>query len=328
MTNTPIRWGILSTGRIARAFAAALKLLPDAKLVAVGSRSRTSADEFAITYDVPRAYGSYEALAADPEVDIIYIGTPHPLHAENTRLCLEAGKHVICEKPFAMNAAQTEAMISLARAKGLFLMEAMWTRFIPAVARAKQMLDQGALGKVWMMSGTFCFRAPFNPKSRLYAPELGGGSLLDVGVYVLSFASWLFGQPKSIQSSAHIGSTGVDERAVMQLVYEGGELAALMSAVSLKAPIEVLLAGTEGYLTIHEPFYKAQQFTITPVEGEGQTYTLPYEGNGYQFEAIEAMRCLRAGLLESPTMPLAETLSVMRTMDTIRGQWGLKYPNE
>ncbi|PJF36086.1 MAG: dehydrogenase [Candidatus Thermofonsia Clade 1 bacterium] len=323
-----IRWGILSTGRIARAFATALKSLPDAKLLAVGSRHRITADEFAINHDVPRAYDSYEALAADPDVDVIYIGTPHPMHAENTLMCLEAGKHVLCEKPFAMNAAQAQAMIDRARQKRLFLMEAMWTRFIPAVAQAKRLIDQGALGKVWMMSGAFCFRAPYSPKGRLFAPELGGGSLLDVGVYVLSFASWLFGKPKHIHSQARIGFTGVDEHAVMQLVYEDGELAALTSAITLKMPIEVILAGTEGYLTLHEPFYKAQRFTITPVEGEPQTYTVPYEGNGYQFQAMEVMRCLRAGLLESPTMPLEETLQIMQTMDAIRAQWGLTYPNE
>jgi predicted dehydrogenase len=323
-----IRWGILSTGKIARAFATALKTLPDAKLLAVGSRHRITADEFAINHDVPRAYDSYEALAADPDVDIIYVGTPHPLHAENTLMCLRAGKHVLCEKPFAMNAAQAQAMIDLARQKRLFLMEAMWTRFIPAVARAKSLIDHGVIGKVWMMSGTFGFRAPFNPKGRLFAPELGGGSLLDVGVYVLSFASWLFGKPKRIQSAARLGSTGVDEHAVMQLIYENGELAALASAVSLKMPIEVLLAGTEGYLTLHEPFYKATRFTIMPVEGEPQTYTVPYEGNGYQFQALEVMRCLREGLLESPVMPLDETLQIVQTMDAIRAQWGLKYPNE
>ncbi len=323
-----IRWGILSTGRIARAFASALKQVPGAKLFAVGSRHRVTADEFAINYDVPRAYDSYEALAADPDVDVIYVGTPHPMHAENTLMCLRAGKHVLCEKPFAVNATQARAMIDLARQKRLFLMEAMWTRFIPAVVRAKALIDDGALGKLWMMSGTFGFRAPFNPKGRLFAPELGGGSLLDVGVYVLSFASWLFGAPKHIQSAARIGSTGVDEHAVMQLVYEGGELAALASAISLKMPIEVLLAGTEGYLTLHEPFYKTQRFTVTPVEGEPQTYHVPYEGNGYQFQAIEVMRCLRAGLLESPNMPLDETLQIMQTMDAIRAQWGLRYPDE
>ncbi|MCS6869851.1 MAG: Gfo/Idh/MocA family oxidoreductase [Anaerolineae bacterium] len=323
-----IRWGILSTGRVARAFAAALKMVPDAKLLAVGSRHRVTADEFAINYDVPRAYSSYEALAADPDIDVIYIGTPHPMHAENTLMCLRAGKHVLCEKPFAMNAAQAKAMIDLAREKRLFLMEAMWTRFIPAVAHAKRLIDQGVIGKVWMMSGTFGFRAPFNPKGRLFAPELGGGSLLDVGVYVLSFASWLFGVPRSIRSAARLCSTGVDEHAVMQLVYQGGELAALASAISVRMPIEVLLAGTEGYLTLHEPFYKTNRFTITPVEGEPQTYTVPYEGNGYQFQAMEVVRCLQTGLLESPTMPLDETLQIMQTMDAIRAQWGLKYPNE
>jgi predicted dehydrogenase len=323
-----IRWGILSTGKIARAFATALKALPDAKLLAVGSRHRITADEFAINYDIPRAYDSYEALAADPDVDVVYIGTPHPMHAENALMCLRAGKHVLCEKPFAMNARQAKAMIDLARQERRFLMEAMWTRFIPAVVEAKRIVDQGVLGKVWMMSGAFCFSAPFNPKGRLFAPELGGGSLLDVGVYVLSFASWLFGKPKRIQSAARLGSTGVDEHAVMQLIYEDGELAALSSAIRLKMPIEVLLAGTEGYLTIHEPFYKANRFTITPVEGEPRSYSVPYEGNGYQFQALEVMRCLQAGSLESPTMPLDETLQIMQTMDAIREQWGLKYPNE
>ncbi|GAB4553923.1 MAG: Gfo/Idh/MocA family oxidoreductase [Anaerolineae bacterium] len=330
-----IHWGILGTGKIAHQFATGLKTLPDAKLLAVGSRSRHTADEFGVTFDVPRTYSSYEALAADADVQIVYIGTPHPMHFENTMLCLEAGKAVLCEKPFALNARQAAQMIAKAREKNLFVMEAMWTRFIPAVAEAKRKIDSGDIGEVWMIAADFGFRKAFDPKSRLFDPTLGGGALLDVGIYPIAMASWFFGAPVEIKSAARMAPTGVDEVATMQIKYQGGQLAALSCAISLKTRMEATFAGTEGYLVIHAPFWKATQYSITLPEGAPSTpnaphqvFTVPYESNGYQFEAIEAMRCLREGLTESPTIPLDETLQMMQTLDAIRHEWGLKYPME
>ncbi len=190
-----IAWGILGTGRIAGNFAADLALLPDAELVAVGSRSEATAQSFAGRFGAPHAHGSYEALAADPAVEVIYIATPHPLHAENMKLCLRAGKAVLCEKPFTLNAREAEEVIALAREQKLFLMEAMWTRFLPAVVRARELIEQGAIGEVRLLLADFGFRAAFDPHHRLFDPQLGGGALLDLGVYCVSLASMLFGPP-------------------------------------------------------------------------------------------------------------------------------------
>ena len=213
-----IRWGILSTGNIARQFAHGLAALDDAELVAVGSRSAASADQFGNEFNVANRHASYEALANDPAVDAIYVATPHTLHAANTLLCLRAGKAVLCEKPFAINAAETAAMIAEARTRGLFLMEAMWTRFLPHMVRIRALIHAGAIGDVRMLNSTFGFRTEFDPKGRLFDPALGGGALLDVGIYPVSFASMVFGTPTFITSHATIGATGVDEQVAMILV--------------------------------------------------------------------------------------------------------------
>ena len=206
-----IRWGILSTGYIARQFAEGLSTLADARIAAVGSRKPERAAEFAERYGIPRSYGSYEELAHDPDVDVLYIATPHRFHKDNTLLALAAGKAVLCEKPLTLNAAEAEVVVSTARQSKLFLMEGMWSRFIPAMVKAKQMVDDGTIGDVQIVASDFGFTAPFDPKSRLYDPELGGGSLLDVGIYPVSLASLILGPPERIASMGQIGATGIDE---------------------------------------------------------------------------------------------------------------------
>lgn len=325
--ESPVRWGILGTGNIAKQFARGLSVLPDAELVAVGSRSAATADAFGDAFGVPRRYASYEEFVADPDVDVVYVSTPHPMHAPNTILCLEAGKPVLCEKPFAVNAREATEMVRVARERKLFLMEAMWTRFLPVVAKAREWLDAGRIGEPRMVLADFGFRAGWDPESRLLNREYAGGALLDVGVYPVSFASMVYGAPpERISGLADLGDTGVDEQAGMVLGYNGGALAILSTAVRTDTPQEGFILGTEGSIHVHAPFWKATQVTLALAGDGSETLEIPHEGNGYNYQAAEVMRCLREGLPESPVMPLDETLSIMETLDRIREQWGLRYP--
>lgn len=323
-----IGWGIMATGTIARKFCEGLKLLEDAEPVAAASRSLEKARAFSAEYGVKRAYGSYEALVQDPEVDIVYIATPHPVHYENVMLCLKAGKAVLCEKPFAMNARQAEEMIAYARGKGLFLMEAMWTRYLPAIVKVREWLSKGLIGEVRFLKADFGYRCAWDPEGRLLNPALGGGALLDVGIYPVSFASMVFGaQPRSVKSLAHIGETGVDEQFAALFEYEGGAIASLSGALRTDFVNDALILGTHGRIHVPDFFY-AKTATFRSASGAEEVFGPEFEGNGYQYEAAEAMRCLREGKPESSIMPLEETLAIMRTMDAIRSQWGLKYPSE
>lgn len=327
-TTGPIRWGILGTGNIARLFATGLGSAPGAILAAVGSRTQEKADEFGDRFGIPRRHASYETLAADPDLDVIYVATPHTLHHDATILCLAGGKAVLCEKPFALNATQAAAMIGAARARGLFLMEAMWSRYYPAMVRARELLAAGAIGEPRILQADLGFRARINPQGRLFDPALGGGALMDIGVYPVSLASMVFGTPSSIVSQATMGETGVDEQNAIVLRYPGGQLAVLSSAIRTATPHEATIMGTEGVLRIGQDWHKSNWVGVTPTgQPEGVTH-LPIEGNGYNYEAIEVMDCLRAGKLESAVMPLDETLAIVRTLDAIRAQWSLRYPGE
>ncbi|MFC1527029.1 Gfo/Idh/MocA family protein [Candidatus Latescibacterota bacterium] len=327
-TTAPIRWGILGPGNIARQFATGLSVIDDAELVAVGSRTRDRADAFGDEFDVARRHASYEDLVADPDVDVIYVATPHSLHRDSSLLCLESGKAVLCEKPFALNAAQAAEMIAVARNRNLFLMEAMWTRFIPAVVKAREWIAAGAIGEPRLVAADFGFRAGVNPQGRLFDPALGGGALLDVGIYTISFAAMVLGsQPCRIESLATMGETGVDEQSAFILGYDGGEMAVLYTAVRTSTPVEARVLGTEGRILVQAPFFKSGAVTLE-AGGSLETVELPLEGNGYNYQAVEVMECLRAGRTESDTMPLDETLDLMKIMDQIRAQWGLTYPGE
>lgn len=323
-----IRWGILSTGFIARQFVQGLSVLPEAELVAVGSREAEAAQRFGDMFQIPRRYASYEALANDPEIDVIYIGTPHSLHKENSLLCLEAGNAVLCEKPFTINATEAEAVIKLARQKKLFVMEAMWTRFIPSIVRLRQLLAEGAIGEVRLFVGDLGFRAEVNPEGRLFKPALGGGALLDVGVYPVSMASMIFGTPTKITSMGHLGETGVDEQGAIILGYEEGRLAIVYTAIRTSTPSEAIVMGSTGRIRLHAPIFKPAQLTLSRAGQEDEIIDLPYEGNGFNYQAAEVMRCIRLGKIESDIMPHDETLAIMRTMDQVRAQWGLRYPME
>ncbi len=337
-----IRWGILGTGYIATLFADGLTVVDDAKLTAVGSRTQASANAFGDKWNIPHRYSSYEALAADPDVDVIYVSTPHPYHCENTLLCLNAGKHVLVEKPFALNARQSRQMIDLARQKRLFLMEAMWTRYIPAMVQVRQWLADGEIGDVELVRANLSFMAAYDPRHRLFAPELGGGALLDVGIYPVSFAYMVLGSPKTICSTAALGKTGTDDRSSYFFGYDGGKTALLSSGVQLSVPVEADIIGTRGYIKIHQPWINPRVVTLAKPAApgvparlifEGNVYNTqavhaPTRGNGYNYEAVEVGECIRAGKLESDTLPLKESLDIMETLDKIRAQWGLTYPDE
>jgi predicted dehydrogenase len=355
-----IRWGILSTGKIAHQFVEGLRFLPDAEISAVGSRTQEAADRFGARHGIPHRHGGYAALAADPLVDVVYIGTPHSLHAENTILCLEEGKAVLCEKPFALNAAQAERMIETARGRGVFLMEAMWTRFLPAIIETRRLLSEGTIGEPRMLEASFGFPAPFDPAGRLFNPDLGGGALLDVGIYPLSLSYFVFGPPARIVSLADLGKTGVDERAGIVLGYPGGRIAVLHFSLTTDLSSEMTISGSKGRIRVHAPIFSPSGLTITkrilPQSGPDnraaalarriaghrwlapvmkrwsgrseRAISIPFKGNGYNYEAAEVMRSIREGRTESPGMPLDESLAIMRTMDAIRALWGLTYPDE
>ncbi len=357
--NPKIRWGILSTGSIADSFVRGLRFCPDAEITAVGSRTAAAADRFGARHGIPRRHPSYEALAADPNVDIVYIGTPHNLHCPNTLMCLEAGKPVLCEKPFALNAGQAERMIAAARSRRLFLMEAMWMRFIPAIRELRRLLADGVIGDVRMLEADFGFPAPFDPHGRLFDPALGGGALLDLGIYPISLAFWLFGPPSRVESLAVLGRTGVDEKSAALFGYENGRLAVLHFTLAADAPSGAVVMGTHGRIHVHPPIYRPERLSLVLKNLSGpaskprpdwlrrlgrlslpaplrkaaaghrdRPLAFPIRGNGYNYEAQEVMRCLRDGRLESADIPLDETLDIMRTLDRVRAPWGLKYPGE
>jgi len=322
-----VRWGILGCGNIARKFAEGLKAVDDAELVACGSRTQDNADAFGEQFDVPRRHAGYDALAADKGVDAIYVATPHVLHKDNTMLCLKHGKAVLCEKPFAINAAQAREAIDLARSKKRFLMEAMWTRFLPVMCKVRELLSDGAVGDVRMVTADFAFRAGWNPEGRLLNPALGGGGLLDVGVYTISFAHMVLGRPTKITGAAEIGQTGVDEQAAMVLSYDTGHIALLACGVRTGTPHNACIFGTEG--SIHIPaFWHATELTLTRYGEDPKLIKPEFQGNGYNYQVEEVHRCLHEGKTESTVMPLDETIAVMETMDALRAQWGLKYPME
>ncbi|NJC69268.1 Gfo/Idh/MocA family oxidoreductase [Planosporangium thailandense] len=321
----PIRWGILATGAIARSFVADLSLVPDAEVLAVGSRSQDAADRFAAAHGIPRAYGSWAELAADPDLDVIYVATPHAAHHEASLTCLRAGKAVLCEKPLTLTLAQAEELVEAARTGGVFLMEAMWMRCFPALHTICGLVADGAIGDVTTVSADFGLSAPPDVTHRLRAPELGGGALLDVGVYPVTLAHLMLGAPDRIEAWARLTPEGVDENTGMIFGYASGALAALTCSLVGDTPHTAAITGTLGRIELARDFYRPSGFTLVRVGAEPEYVPTPFEGVGYHFEAAEVQRCLREGLPESPVAPLAETLAVMATLDAVRERIGVEY---
>ncbi|MCJ7842904.1 Gfo/Idh/MocA family oxidoreductase [Lederbergia sp. NSJ-179] len=326
MTDRKIKWGIMGAGNIARKFASDLVQSDNAELVAVASRTEGKAATFANEFNIPRTYDRYEQFVQDQDVEIVYIGTLHTQHKACALQCLNAGKAVLCEKPFTMNAEEAEELIQVARENNTFLMEAMWTRYLPAIIQARKWIEEGKIGEVNMLTANFGFDVGWSPQSRLLDKRLGGGAMLDAGIYPISFASMIFGrQPTSIKSSAYIGETGVDERFSALFEYPDGKTAMLNASVRLNlGNNDAFIYGTDGY--IHLPnFLFGDGAILHRPSAEKEEFKDERKLQGYIFEAEEAMNCLRAGRIESSVMPLNETLDIMKTMDTLRKQWGLEY---
>lgn len=324
-----IKWGILSTGHISSKFAKALSILPQAELVAIASRNLDKAKAFGKEHHVPKAYASYRELAEDSDIDVVYIGTPHSFHFENSVLCMRNGKAVLCEKAFTINASEAREMVRIAREENVFLMEAMIPRHVPLLKKVMQWVKKGSIGEVRMVKASRCARGVFAPGARHLEPALGGGSLLDVGVYVISFASQVFSKaPKEVIGLSHIGDLGSDEQGVAILKYDNGALADLSFALRTNAVDEAYILGTEGYIKINEVFAVPTKASLFINNKEVEILEEPIVGNALNYEAEEVMRCLNLGLKESPFMPLDESIEIMVVMDKIRKPWGLYYPND
>lgn len=323
-----IKWGILGCGRIAGKFAADLKLVEDAELVALGSRSMEKASAFSQTYPAKHIYGSYEELVADPDVDAIYIATPHSHHHEHTLLCLQHNKAVLCEKAFAINARQASEMIREARDRKVFLMEALWSRFLPHFNVVKKMIDEGQIGKVMSMQMNFGFKPADPVPQRIFDPALGGGTLLDIGIYNVFFVHAFMGLPDEIQAFMKPASTGVDEQLAVQFRYKDGRVAQLLSSFSSNLGTEADIAGNTGRIRLHNRFYEpSTSISYFPDKYDSvQNIPFPKEsGWGYQHQVRHVHECLRKGLTESPVMTLDYSLELMTLMDRIRNVAGIRY---
>ena len=322
------RWGILGPGRIARAFAAAVAAVPQAELAAVASRDSERAMAFAAEHGIRRAYGDYAQLLADPAIDAVYIATPHHAHARWARRCLEAGKPVLCEKPLTVNAAEAATLVALARDRGVFLMEAMWTRLQPAWLQVRHWLREGAIGAVRVVTSSFGDILPDLPHERWLDPEQAGGVLLDMGIYDLSLSQWVLGtEPERFDIHARHAVTGVDAQVAATLHYPDGALSQFVCSFQAPLANDFHIAGTAGCIHVDAPFWCTPRVTLRRAD-QVLAVDTPHHANGYEHEIREAMRCIRAGALESPAIPHADTLATLRLMDAMRARIGVSYPFE
>ncbi|MFI1163058.1 Gfo/Idh/MocA family protein [Streptomyces sp. NPDC020801] len=330
-TEQRVRWGILATGGIAAAFTADLVDLPDAEVVAVASRSTESARAFAERFGIPRAYGDREALARDEDIDVVYVATPHAAHRAAAGLCLEAGRNVLCEKPFTLNLREAAELVALARKHDRFLMEAMWMYCNPLVRRLRALVDDGAIGEVRTVQADFGLAGPFPPAHRLRDPHLGGGALLDLGVYPVSFAQLLLGEPSEVTARAVLSAEGVDLQTGALLSWDGGALAQVHCSITGGTATCASVTGSRGRIDVPAGFFHPERFVLHRDGSEPEEFTAdPADGprTSLRHEALEVMRALRAGETESPLVPLEGTLAVMRTLDAIRERIGVRYPGE
>ncbi|MGW2078435.1 Gfo/Idh/MocA family protein [Streptomyces sp. NPDC001939] len=331
MERERVRWGVLATGGIAASFTANLLDMPDAEVVAVASRSDASAKAFAERFGIPRAYGDWSSLAEDEDVDVAYVATPHSAHRAAAGLCLEAGRAVLCEKAFTLNSREAEELVTLARSRGLFLMEAMWMYCHPLIRRLKALVDDGAIGEVRTVQADFGLAGPFPPAHRLRDPAQGGGALLDLGVYPVSFAHLILGEPSEVTARATLSDEGVDLRTGMLLSWENGAHALLNCSIDAGTPVTASITGSKGRIDIPHGFFYPDRFVLHRDGREPQEFTAePGDGprDSLRHEAGEVMHRVRAGDTESPLVPLAGSLAVMRTLDSVRERIGVRYPSE
>jgi predicted dehydrogenase len=326
MTDTSVRWGVLGTGGIATAFASDLPRVPGAELAAVGSRRPETAAAFAERHGFARAHGSWAELAADDAVDVVYVATPHAYHLPAALTCLQGGKAVLCEKPMTLDLPSSAQLVQEARTRGLFLMEAMWMRCNPAVRRVVELIADGAIGEVTAVHADFGLQGPFEPQHRLRDPALGGGALLDLGIYPVNLAHLILGAPATVTSWAHLTPEGVDDNTGVLLGYDSGAVAALTCGIVGATRNAAAITGTRGRIDLPPQFYRPESFTLHRSSASAEVFDFPFEGRGYQYEVAEVQRCLRAGELESPLMSHETTLEMMTLLDTIRSQIGVTYP--
>ncbi|GGJ57720.1 Gfo/Idh/MocA family protein [Streptomyces brasiliensis] len=331
MAEQSMRWGVLATGGIAAAFAADLVDLPDAEIVAVASRNQDSADAFAKRFGIGRAYGDWESLARDEDIDVVYVATPHSAHRAAAGLCLEAGRNVLCEKAFTLNSREAEELVALAKDHDSFLMEAMWMYCNPLIRRLKSLTEDGAIGEVRTIQADFGLEGPFPSAHRLRDPALGGGALLDLGVYPVSFAHLLLGEPADVTASAVLSDEGVDLQTGALLTWESGALASLHCSVVGGTGVTASVTGSQGRIDVPSGFFNPDRFVLHRDGRDPEEFALdPADGprQTMRHEAVEVMRALRAGETESPLVPLDGTLAVMRTLDRVRERIGVRYPGE
>ncbi|HPF94273.1 MAG TPA: Gfo/Idh/MocA family oxidoreductase [Tenuifilaceae bacterium] len=320
-----INWGIIAPGRIARKFASDLKLVDNANLLAVASREINKAKEFAHEFDAQRSYGSYVELANDPDVDVVYVASPHVFHYEHSLLCLHKGKHVLCEKPMGMNAQQVKELAMVADQRNLFLMEAFWTNFIPSFVKCREIVANGVIGDIKVIQADFGFKANYDVNARTFNKELGGGSLLDIGLYPVFLALELAGEPDQIKASAIIGSTGVDETCSMVFNYQKkGIIANLSSSFLVSTPTEALIYGTLGTIKMHTQWHAPTSISIIK-DGKEDTLTFNEPGFGYEYEIQEVVSCLLSNLKESSGFPLSKSILLHQTLDRVRAEIDLSY---
>jgi len=319
------RWGIVGLGGIAAKFAEGLQVLPDAHLFAVASRTQRKADDFAQRFNVPHSYGNYAEILGNKEIDIIYIATPHTFHFENTLMCLEAGIPVLCEKPLAINSTEVKKMITKSQEKRVFLTEAMWTAFLPSIKKIKEVINEGLIGKVELIRADFGTRADNDPKKRWFNPDLGGGSLLDVGIYPAYLATEILGRPDKIKALASMVRTGVDENCGFVFHYKEGQIASLYSSIVVKTATDAMITGNKGSIYIHSNFFMPSSVSLI-FNDSTRDITPEYIGNGYNYEAAEAMECLDKGLIQSNSMNHEKSMLLMEILDEIRKECGIRYP--
>ncbi len=320
-----IRWGILAPGHIAHKFAQDLARVEGAKLMAVASRDLGRAKEFADKYDAPYAYGSYAELADCPELDVVYVASPHVGHHAHTLLCLNAGLAVLCEKPFGMNLDEVKEMTALAHSKKLFLMEAMWSRFMPSTLKSLELIRAGAIGKVLGVRADFGFKALKDPRKRLFNKELGGGALLDIGIYPLFWSYFILGMPETIKASALFGDTGVDVSTGMILTYEADAFAFLDCTLLARTDCEAIVYGELGCIRVHSRWHNSQALTLELIDAEPEAVEFEREAHGYNYEIESVNHALSAGLTENPDWSHQDSLNLMTLLDNVREEIGLTY---
>lgn len=325
--DRPVRWGILTAGRIAGSFVRNLAVLPECETVAVAARRHEAAEAFAAEHGIGTAYGDYRELVEDPRVDVVYVASPHALHLEQAMLALDAGKPVLVEKALTLTGDDAELLLRTARERELFCMEAMWMRCIPLIRRILQLVESGRIGTVLQVRADLGFRVDAPPTDRLHDPLLGGGALLDMGIYPLTFAQILLGEPETVTAAAVLSERGVDTNLAVAQTYASGAVAALTSTTTAQSPRTATIATDRGLLQLPTSFHHPTTVTWTPQPDDGSAQTLhePLIGSGLAHEALEVVRCLRTGEIESPLVPHADTLSLMRQMDAIRRQVGVRY---